>query len=117
VKSEQNVNENGLEVINPGRSRKFVNQVRQVTFSGKYAIQKNQEVIYITERAVFKLTPDGVVLTEIAPGIDLQNDVLDMMDFKPLLSTNLKRIDNAIYSENDIGLKEKFNMSLQSERY
>lgn len=111
VKSEQNISGKGLEIINPGKFKKFVKQVQQVSFSGKYAIEKKQEVVYITERAVFKLTSEGVMLTEIAPGIDLQKDVLDMMDFKPIISPELKDIDSIVYSENKIGLMEKFKMA------
>lgn len=108
TKSEQNISETGVEVTNPGKFKKFVQQVQQVSFSGKYALEKKQEVLYITERAVFKLTAEGVMLTEIAPGIDLQKDVLAMMDFMPIISPNLKTIKDCVYSQEKIGLAEKF---------
>lgn len=111
VKSEQNFTKTGLEIINPGKFKKFVLQVEQVSFSGKYAMEKKQEVIYVTERAVFKLTAEGVMLTEIAPGVDLQKDILDMMDFKPIISPKLKAIDSLIYNENKLGLQAKFKRS------
>ena len=79
-----------------------------MSFSGKYAMEIGQQVVYVTERAVFELIPEGVMLNEIAPGIDLQKDVLDMMEFKPLISEDLKTIDPIIYQDSKIGLKELF---------
>ena len=73
----------GQLLINENSKRvKFKKQVGQITFSGRYAKEMGQDVLYITERAVFKLTDSGVMLTEIAPGVDLQRDVLEMMEFK-----------------------------------
>ena len=66
-------------------SPKFVEQVEQITFSGRYARETGQEVLYVTERATFQLTNRGVVLKEVAPGIDIQRDVLDGMGFKPIV--------------------------------
>jgi propionate CoA-transferase len=65
-------------------------------------------VFYITERAVFTLVPEGVMLLEIAPGLDLQRDVLDMMEFKPIISADLKTIDAKIYRDRPLGLKRDF---------
>lgn len=80
----------GKLVINvPGRIKKFVESVREVTFSGAAAARSGKPVLYITERAVFRLTTDGVELTEIAPGIDLKADVLDRMSFQPHVSKDL----------------------------
>jgi propionate CoA-transferase len=72
-----------LSIERHGEVRKIVNQVDHITFSGRQALVQGQQVIYVTERAVFRLTEDGLVLSEIAPGIDLQRDVLDRMDFTP----------------------------------
>jgi len=72
-----------LRIVKEGRARKFVKQVEQVTFSGKYAAQKAQPVIYVTERCVFQLTDHGLELIEVAPGIDIDRDILAHMAFKP----------------------------------
>ena len=88
--------------------KKFVSRVQQVSFSGQSAIERGQTILYVTERAVFKLIPEGVMLIEIAPGVDLERDVLEMMDFQPLISDDLKTINEIIYQPCRLGLKEKF---------
>jgi propionate CoA-transferase len=107
VKSEQEITEEGLKVTNPGKFMKFVNDVQQVSFSGKYALEKGQEVVYITERAVFQLRHEGLTLVELAPGVNLQTDVLDMMEFTPVISDDLKTMDPLICSQNKLGLDQK----------
>ena len=84
---------------------KFKQNVEQISFSGRFAVESGQEVLFITERAVFRLTPDGLMLTEIAPGIDLERHILAKMDFKPLLSPNLKFMDERIFREEKMGLQ------------
>jgi acyl CoA:acetate/3-ketoacid CoA transferase len=72
-----------LTVVQPGKVRKFVRQVEHITFAAGYAGKHGQEVLYVTERAVFKLGTDGIELTEIAPGIDIGRDILPYMEFCP----------------------------------
>ncbi len=78
------VDEGQLKITNEGLIPKFVKQVQQVAFHGPSAIERGQEVLYVTERAVFQLTSDGLALIETAPGIDLQTQILDQMEFTPI---------------------------------
>jgi propionate CoA-transferase len=77
------VEDGKLRIVKEGRAKKFVKQVEQVTFSGQYAAEKGQPVIYVTERCVFQLTDHGLELIEVAPGIDIERDILPHMAFKP----------------------------------
>ena len=85
VKAEVEIQDGKVNVVKEGVAPKFVEQVEQITFSGRYARETGQEVLYVTERATFQLTNRGVVLKEVAPGIDIQRDVLDGMGFKPIV--------------------------------
>lgn len=90
--------ENGkLNIKKEGKFDKFVENVNHLTFNGEYAFKQKQKVIYITERAVFKLIDSGLELIEIAPGIDLDKDILNHMDFKPKISENLKIMSQEIF--------------------
>lgn len=100
--------ENGKLVIkSEGLVSKFVDKVEQITFNGELARRKNQEVLICTERAVFSLTKDGVMLTEIAPGIDVERDILANMGFKPIISDNLKLMDPRIFIPGRMGCFEQ----------
>jgi propionate CoA-transferase len=79
------VRDGKLSIVSEGRVRKFVEQVEQVSFSGQRARAVGQPVLFITERAVFRLTGEGLELIEIAPGIDLASQVLDLMGFRPMI--------------------------------
>jgi propionate CoA-transferase len=85
-----------LTVLTEGKSRKFIDAVEQVTFNGPDAALRGQQVVFVTERAVFHLRPEGLELTEIAPGIDLERDVLAHMDFRPLVK-DVKRMDPGLF--------------------
>jgi propionate CoA-transferase len=91
--------DNGKLIIRQeGRTRKLIENVEQVTFSAKYAQETGQTVLYVTERAVFELRSEGVVLTEIAPGVDLEKDILDQMGFAPVIG-EYKLMDERIFKE------------------
>lgn len=91
------IGEGKLIIENEGKAKKFVDAVEQITFSGEYASSIGQTVLYVTERAVFKLTKEGLLLEEIAPGINLEKDILDNMDFKPIISPELKLMDENMF--------------------
>jgi propionate CoA-transferase len=95
--------EGQTQILQEGRFLKFISELQQISYSGEYAAELGQNVLFITERAVFQRGQDGLVLTEIAPGIDLQKDVLAQMEFKPQISSDLKEMDPRIFSTEKIG--------------
>jgi propionate CoA-transferase len=101
------VEDGRLRVLSEGTSRKFVQQVEHRTFSGRHAAQRGQTVLYITERCVFDLTPDGLRLLEIAPGIDLQRDILAQMDFAPTVAEPLRLMDPRVFRPEPMGLRDQ----------
>ena len=94
-----------LVVEREGKVKKFVKQVEHVTFSGKYAGRNRKPVLYVTERCVFSLTPRGLELIEIAPGVDLEKDILALMDFEPSIDGAPKPMDARIFRPEPMGLK------------
>lgn len=87
-----------LAIVREGRNRKFLKHVEQITFSGKYAASVGQPVVYVTERAVFTLKDGEMTLIEIAPGIDLEKDVLGLMGFRPRIAPDLKTMPAGIFA-------------------
>jgi propionate CoA-transferase len=93
-----------LNILTEGSIRKFKETLEHITFSAKNAVETGQPVLYITERAVFSLDGDGLVLTEVAPGIDLERDILDQMAFKPQIHKDLKLMDERLFRPEKMGL-------------
>jgi propionate CoA-transferase len=115
-----------LKILEEARQRKFVDAVEHVTFSGAYATARGQSVLYVTERCVFALRADGLELTEVAPGIDIERDILALMDFKPLIRHDPAPMDPRIFREavmelrNDmvgIPLDERFTYDAQQDLF
>ena len=96
-----------LHIVQEGIEKKFVDQVEQKTFSGRYAARVKQPVLYVTERCVFSLTEEGMELIEIAPGIDLEKDILALMDFRPIIKRPLALMDERIFRLEPMGLKQE----------
>ena len=100
-----------LRIVREGSLRKFVEAVEHRTFSGREALRRGQRVLYITERCVFRLVPQdgggGLELIEMAPGVDLERDILRQMDFRPVIGTDLKRMDAALFSDGLLGLRNR----------
>ena len=94
-----------LRILEEGQARKFVDEVEHRTFSGAYATRRGQKVLYVTERCVFELRESGLVLTEVAPGIDPARDVLAHMGFEPLIDPKLAEMDARIFLDVPMGLR------------
>ena len=102
----EEIRDGKLVIIHEGAVQKFIDKVGQITFSADYAHKHNQQVMFITERCVFVLTDKGLVLTEIAPGVDLQKDILDQMEFVPHIAEDLKTMDERIFRDEPMGLAQ-----------
>lgn len=95
--------------INANGGVKFLKQVEQVTFAGQVAAKNDwQEIVYVTERAVFRLDRDGLVLTEVAPGCDLERDIFALMEFRPKVASDLKTMDPALFRDGPMGIRTEF---------
>jgi propionate CoA-transferase len=106
-----------LVILSEGRSKKFVRDVEHRTFSGRYAWKRAQPVLYVTERAVFRLCAEGIELIEIAPGVDLERDVLAQMEFRPVMNAPPRLMDAAIFRDGKMGLRERMLAIPLSRRF
>lgn len=98
------INADGVEIRQEGRARKFLDHVEQISFSGARAARLRQPVLYVTERCVFELTAGGLKLIEIAPGIDLERDILSLMDVPPIVD-EICLMDPRIFRTQEMGLR------------
>ena len=96
--------EQGITIREDSGQPKFVSRVEQVSFSAAFARQQSQAVTYVTERAVFALAESGIVLTEVAPGVDLERDVLARLGFRPAISASLRQMDRRLFRPEPPGL-------------
>jgi propionate CoA-transferase len=94
-----------LAILEEAKARKFVETVEHVTFSGAYATARGQHALYVTERCVFTLSPDGLELVEVAPGIDIDRDILGLMDFKPAIPHDPRLMDARIFRDGVMDLR------------
>jgi acyl CoA:acetate/3-ketoacid CoA transferase len=97
---------NKLSIIQDG-SPKFIDRVYKIIFSGPQALKYQKEILYVTERAVFRLCERGLVLEEISPGIDIDKDIILKMEFSPVIGTTLKQMDERIFREGKLGLRDE----------
>ncbi len=105
-----------LSILEDGKSIKFVDEVEHRTFSGPEAARRGKEVIYVTERCVFRLTAAGLALTEIAPGVDLQKDILDKMAFRPIMDGEPALMDARIFRDEPMGIRPELLEVPMAER-
>ncbi len=102
------VDEGKINIKQEGRFRKFIPEVEEITFNGKEAVLQGKEVIYITERAVFRLTEEGLALVEVAPNINVEKDIIPYMGFMPIISQDLKIMDDRLFTDGSMGIKEEW---------
>src|SRR3954452_3939982 len=94
----------GISIDAEGKVKKIVNEVEHISFSGRRAVAQGQDITYVTERCVMNLTPDGLLVTEVAPGIDVERDVLSQAEFPLTVSRDLKTTAAKLYRDEKIGL-------------
>jgi propionate CoA-transferase len=99
------VDDGNLVIAREGRTRKFIQECEMVCFSGTRAGERGSEVKYITERAVFSRGPHGLVLDEVAPGIDVESQILDLCDFAIEVNPNLTIMDRRLFREERLNLQ------------
>jgi len=99
--------EGKLKIVSEGTLMKYVDHVDQVSFSGEYARQRGRRILYVTERAVFEMRPEGLTLTEIAPGVDIERDIFAHMAFLPRVAEDLHLMDTRIFLDRLMGLSLK----------
>src|ERR1044071_1455128 len=100
------IKNNRLSIVHDG-SAKFVENVYKIIFSGPQALKYKKEILYVTERAVFRLTEKGLVLEEISPGVDIDRDILHKMEFSPIVSSSLTQMDQRLFNEGKMGLSDQ----------
>jgi propionate CoA-transferase len=101
------VRDGALVVDDTGSIPKFRDRVAQVTFNGRLAAERGQCVYYVTERCVLRLTDQGLELVEVAPGIDLEQDVLAHMEVRPVIGDDLCTMEAAIFRDRPMGLRDR----------
>ncbi|MDR5807965.1 acyl CoA:acetate/3-ketoacid CoA transferase [Caballeronia sp. LZ019] len=106
-----------LHIRREGDSRKFVDAVEHRTFSGRHAVERGQTVLYVTERCVFELTEEGLALTEVAPGIDIERDIVAQMGFRPVMKSAPRLMNDCIFRDTPMGLRETLLGLGLSERF
>ena len=105
AKAKEEVADGKLEIVEEGTSNKFVDEVQQITYAGTYA-RPDQKVLYVTERCVMELRDGVMTIVEVAPGIDVDRDIIAHMDFVPAIADDVREMDPALFQEEWDGLKD-----------
>lgn len=92
------------EIRREGKHRKFIGDVEQLSYNGGYGHERGQEVLYVTERAVFRRAADGIELLEVAPGIDVDRDIFAHMGFKPRIAADCRSMDARLFKPEPMGI-------------
>lgn len=93
-----------LRILREGRHRKFIGAIEQICYNAGFAAEQGRTALFVTERALFRATAAGLELVEIAPGIDIERDILPHMDFKPTIAADLKLMDPRLFAPQRMGL-------------
>lgn len=104
--SKVQVEDGHLRIVQEGRIKKYIQQVEQITFSGDFARKRNQPVYFISERCVLRLADEGLELIEVAPGVDVERDIIAQMEFRPRIADDLKTMDARIFRPDLMKLNE-----------
>ena len=104
-----------LRIVKEGRHRKFVSRIEHVSYSGPFAAKEGRTSIFITERAILRTVDGGLELIEIAPGVDLEKDVLAHMGFRPKIAPDLRRMDKRLFAQAPMGLRRDLLAKKQSD--
>jgi acyl CoA:acetate/3-ketoacid CoA transferase len=99
------VHDGTVTIAKEGKVKKLVEAVEQISFSGPRAVDQGQEIVYVTERCVLRLEKDGVTITELAPGVDLERDVRAQAEFPLRVATDIRKIDPALFHAAPINLQ------------
>jgi propionate CoA-transferase len=99
------VEDGKLRIVHEGRERKFIDRVEHITFSGEFAGENGQDVLYVTERCVFRRTAEGMELVEVAPGIDIDGDILAHMGFRPIIKSPIL-MDSRLFRPEPMGMEQ-----------
>ena len=110
-RTEFSIANNKLNIMREGTISKFIESVFVVAFSGQQAIKYGQEILYVTERAVFRLTKDGITLEEVAPGIDVDKDIVRKMSFEPVIRASVMEMDERIFNETIMDIRNEIKQT------
>jgi len=99
------VHDGAVKIAKEGKVRKLVEAVEQISFSGPRAVEQGQDIVYVTERCVLRLEPEGVTVSELAPGVNLERDVLAAAEFPLRVAKDIRKMDPALFHVPPIGLK------------
>jgi acyl CoA:acetate/3-ketoacid CoA transferase len=99
------IHDGAVKIADEGKVRKLVDSVEQISFSGPRAVDQGQEILYVTERCVLRLEKDGVTVAELAPGVDLERDVLAQAEFPLRVAKSVRKMDPALFHPAAINLQ------------
>src|SRR5262249_45223730 len=103
---EVTVADGRISIVREGRHPKFVSALDEITFSGRVAAEEEREILYVTERCVFRLGEHGLELVEVAPGIDVERDIVGRLPF-PLRTTHIASMESGIFRPEILGLRAR----------